>query len=148
MKIKVGDATYPFVHPAQARSSHLMALHNQSGITFEIINDGLTRFNELQKQGLAPEVLLATTLSDMEILKAIAGLVYLAMREAGTTVDFADAADVPFMDVQFIAEPGDVVVQDPEEPALPASGQGGNRAARRTGIRSPSTRSKPPSPVD
>jgi len=149
VKIVIEGVEYPFVHPAEAKPSQLIALQRQSGLTFEDIECGMQHLQQIAKDdtNLEPYQFMAKVVSQIDILLSVAALVFLARWAAGEKLTFEEATDIPFTSVQFAPEPGDEVQPaGPEGSALPASGPGGNRAARRASTPSRSKSLKVPSP--
>lgn len=146
MKIKIGEDEYPFVHPAQAPNSALIAMHRQVGLTFDVIQAGLERLVSSKDED--PAAFATRVLSDIELLLTIGALVFIAKWRAGERVTFEEATDVPLMSVSFVPEPGDEgeVGELGEVLTLPDSVPAGNRATRRAAsTRSRSQTSKIPS---
>lgn len=131
MKIKIGEDEYPFVHPAQAPSAALIAMHRQTGLTFEVIQDGLERLRSTEDED--PAAFATRVLSDIELLLTVGALVFIAKWCAGQRVTFEEATDIPITSVAITLEPGDEseVGEQGEALTLPDSVPAGNRAARR-----------------
>jgi hypothetical protein len=146
VKIKIGEDEYPFVHPAEAPSAALIAMHRQTGLTFEVIQDGMERLAATKDED--PVAFATRVLSDIELLLTVGALVFIAKWCAGQRVTFEEATDIPFSSVLITLEPGDEgeVGEQGEALTLPDSVPAGNRAARRaTSTRSRSQTSKVPS---
>lgn len=148
MKIKIRDEEFEFVSFIEATNTQLIALHRETGLTFEDLQRGADKLSALDTKDPADAV--TKVLSDIDILCALGAVVFLARWNGGQRCTFEQATDVPFAEINFVAEPGDdfAVVSSPESPTLPASAAGGNRAARRATSPSRSTRSRAASSVE
>lgn len=110
MKLKIGDKTYPQVGINDVSLLILIELERQTGRTI-----GDLKKLALKSAAMSPEE-AAEFAESSEGLMSSAMAIWLARRSSGERIDFLDAIDFPLSQLEYIEEPGDRKVADPQKP--------------------------------
>lgn len=114
MKIVIAGREYPQPDFDRVTVWQQISFQKETGMTPKDIREMGERVQSMTQEQREDS-------TDALIVAGIA--IWIARASAGEDVTFQQACDIPFSDVQFVAEPGDEESPDPR-PAPPAIGRG------------------------